>query len=66
MATEHGLPDVSDLLRDLNDARKSVAYGDIELPELDPEDTAMEIETFIERSRITTARPSLEGTRRPN
>lgn len=48
MATQHRLPDVSDLLRELNDARKSVAYGDIELPELDPEETAIEIETFID------------------
>ena len=25
----HGIPDVSDLVRDLNDARKAVAYGDV-------------------------------------
>ena len=40
--------DVSDLLRDLNEARKSVAYGDIGLPELDAEDVASRIEAYIE------------------
>ena len=43
-----GLPDISDLLRKLNDARKAAAYGDIELPELDAEDTATEIEEYVE------------------
>jgi HEPN domain-containing protein len=43
-----GLPDISDLLRELNDARKAAAYGDIELPELDPEDTAIKIEEYVE------------------
>ena len=43
-----GLPDISDLLRKLNDARKAAAYGDIELPELDAEDTAAEIEEYVE------------------
>lgn len=43
-----GLPNVSDLLRELNNARKAAAYGDIGLPELDPEDTATEIEEYVE------------------
>lgn len=43
-----GLPDITGLLRDLNDARKAVAYGDIEAPELDPEDVASEIEEYVE------------------
>lgn len=43
-----GLPDISDLLRELNDARKAAAYGDIELPELDAEDTAVKIEEYVE------------------
>jgi hypothetical protein len=30
----HGLPDVVQLLRDLNDARKSAAYGDVPAPDL--------------------------------
>jgi hypothetical protein len=45
---EHGLPDVSDLLVDLNAARKAVAYGDVEAPELDAEDVATQIEEFVE------------------
>src|SRR6266851_9344664 len=32
------LPDVEQLLRDLNDARKAAAYGDIDLPDLDAEE----------------------------
>lgn len=45
---EHGLQDVSDLLIDLNAARKGAAYGDVEGPELDPADVASEIEEFVE------------------
>ena len=52
LLSEHGLPDVSDLLRDLNDARKSVAYGDVELPELEAEDVAQDIETYIEAVKL--------------
>ena len=44
----YGIPDVSNLLRDLNDARKAVAYGDVEAPDLDGEDVANEIEGYIE------------------
>ena len=46
--SKRGLDDVSDLLRDLNEARKSVAYGDIGLPELDAEDVASRIEAYME------------------
>ena len=46
--SKRGLDDVSDLLRDLNEARKSVAYGDIGLPELDAEEVASRIEVYIE------------------
>ena len=46
--SKRGLDDVSDLLRDLNEARKSVAYGDIGLPELDAEGVASRIEDYIE------------------
>lgn len=45
---QHGLSDVSALLRDLNETRKSVAYGDVEAPLLDAEDVASEIESFID------------------
>jgi hypothetical protein len=30
----HGLPDVEQLLHDLNDARKSAGYGDVPAPDL--------------------------------
>jgi hypothetical protein len=45
---KHGLPDIEQLLRDLNDARKSAAYGDIPAPDLNPEDVASEIERYVD------------------
>jgi hypothetical protein len=45
---KHGLPDVTDLLRDLNDARKAAAYGDVDRPELDAETLAAEIERYVD------------------
>ena len=45
---KHGLPDVEQLLRDLNDARKAAAYGDTEAPDLDAEETASRIEEYVE------------------
>ena len=49
IAREQGLPDVADLLVDLNSMRKHEAYGDIEPPEgLDPQDVAGEIEDYVE------------------
>lgn len=44
----HGLPNIAQLLRDLNDARKATAYGDVELPELDAEDLAADIERYVD------------------
>lgn len=46
--SRHGLDDVSDLLRDLNEGRKSVAYGDVNLPKLDAEETAVRIEKYVD------------------
>jgi hypothetical protein len=43
-----GLPDVERLLRDLNDARKSAAYGDIPAPDLIAEDVARQIEVYVD------------------
>lgn len=43
-----GLPDIAELLHDLNDARKAAAYGDISCPELDAEDLASEIEAYVD------------------
>ncbi len=45
---QRGLPDVSALLRDLNEARKSRAYGDVPFPDLDPEDVAIRVEQFVD------------------
>lgn len=46
---DHGFPDVEDLLRDLNDARKATAYGDVAAPELDSEQLAAAIEDYVDR-----------------
>lgn len=46
--TKYKLPDVADLLRDLNESRKSVAYGDVDAPELVAENVASEVELFID------------------
>ena len=45
---QHGLEHVSELLRDLNETRKSEAYGDVVAPELDPEDVASQVESYID------------------
>ena len=44
---KHGLDNVADLLHDLNEARKSESYGDIEPPELDAEETVARIEAYV-------------------
>lgn len=51
LAADRGLPDVSELLAELNAARKAVAYGDVTAPELDPEDVARRIEDFVDAVR---------------
>jgi hypothetical protein len=48
LARTHGLPDVSGLLRTLNAARKAAAYGDRDLPRLDPRILAREIERYAD------------------
>lgn len=45
---QHGLPDVEPLLRDLNEARKAAAYGDVDAPDLDAEEIASEIEHYVD------------------
>ena len=47
----HGFDDVSSLLHDLNETRKSESYGDVTSPDLDAEDTASQIETYVEAVR---------------
>lgn len=46
--TKRGLPDIRDLLRDLNDARKATAYGDMDRPDLNAEDIASQIEGYVD------------------
>jgi hypothetical protein len=49
LAQRHGLPDVADLMQDLNEVRKSEAYGDVSAPQsLDPEDVASEVERYVD------------------
>lgn len=52
----HGFDDVSGLLHDLNETRKSESYGDVAAPELDPGDTASQIETYVEAVRTLLRR----------
>jgi len=48
LAKVHKLSDMSELLGQLNDARKAFAYGDIEEPELIAEDVAVSVEEFVD------------------
>jgi len=50
-----GLPDIGDLLRDLNDARKAAAYGDMDRPDLDAEDIASQIEEYVDAAAALIA-----------
>ena len=53
-----GLPDVSELLRGLNDARKSHLYGDIPDPGLDAKNVASRIEEYVNAvDRLLTGTP---------
>jgi hypothetical protein len=48
LARNEGLPDIASLMGDLNEVRKSEAYGDIASPpDLDPEDVAREVEAYV-------------------
>jgi hypothetical protein len=44
----HRLPNVKRLLHDLNDPRKSAAYGDVPAPNLNAEDVASDIERYVD------------------
>lgn len=44
---KHGLPNIEPLLRDLNEARKAAAYGDVDAPDLDAEEIAQQIEHYV-------------------
>jgi hypothetical protein len=45
---KRGLPDIDQLLRDLNEARKAAAYGDVPAPPLDAEDVVSDIEQYVD------------------
>ncbi len=47
LSLQHGLEDVSDLLSDLNEARKGTAYGDVEEPDIDPADVLQEVGDYL-------------------
>ena len=49
LSKNHGLPDIGDLMQDLNEVRKSEAYGDVTtLQNLNAEDVASEVEIYID------------------
>ena len=48
LQAKHGLPEISDLLADLNETRKSEVYGDVVAPTLDAEDVARAVEEYFE------------------
>lgn len=57
LAVQEGLPDVSGLMRDLNEVRKSEAYGDIASPpSLDPQDVVREVEDYVDAVSALLAR----------
>ncbi len=57
LCAQHGLPEVRQLLHDLNDARKSAAYGDVPAPDLDAESVAAQIEAYVDAaSRLLKGR----------
>lgn len=52
LASEHGFAPVADLLADLNEARKSEAYGDLARPpSLDPYEVAAAVEGYVASAR---------------
>ena len=57
LSQNHALPEIDDLLVDLNTMRKHQAYGDTQPPAgLDPEDTASMIEAYVEVVQAMLAR----------
>src|SRR4029079_6471946 len=47
LSAHHHLPDISDLLVQLNDARKAEAYGDIARPDLDPAELGRTLHAYV-------------------
>jgi hypothetical protein len=49
LAEQHDLPDVSSLMKELNEIRKSEAYGDVTVEtDLDPEELATAVEEYVD------------------
>jgi hypothetical protein len=44
---KHGLTRVSDLLADLNQARKGTTYGDEDEPDLEPDDVLQQVKDYL-------------------
>ncbi len=57
LSSEHGLDDVSELIRDLNEVRKREAYGDVIAPDLDAEEVATTIEEYIDAVAAVVEEP---------
>ena len=47
VANKCNLPDVSNLLGDLNEARKGSAYGDVDAPEIDPKEVLAQVGRYV-------------------
>ncbi len=62
VAHSHGLTDVSGLLADLNEARKGSAYGDVEEPELSPEDVLSDVGGYLEEVEALIKPKPKKGT----
>jgi hypothetical protein len=48
LSQKYRLTDVSDLLADLNEARKGTAYGDVDEPEIEPAEVLEQVGSYIE------------------
>ncbi len=48
LSQRHELADVSALLADLNEARKGAAYGDVDEPQISPQDVLTAVGSYIE------------------
>lgn len=47
LSAELGLPNIDNLLSELDDGRKAAAYGDMEFPGVEPEGLAVSIEEYV-------------------
>ena len=57
LASNYGLPDVSELLRDLNELRKHESYGDVDAPELGAEEIAASLEAYLDSVAALVGQP---------